>query len=111
MGALCRFHAGRAVDALFKGWFPAGTFFVNAAGCLLIGLIFGFVAGGKLPSEPWGPLVMDGFCGALTTFSSFSADCVRLLREGRTATACANMVLSLAVCTGAAPLGLKLAAG
>ena len=55
--------------------FPAGTFTVNAAGSLLIGILLEATS-----SETLGWLLIVGFCGGFTTFSTFSADAVRLLR-------------------------------
>ena len=56
--------------------FPAGTFTVNAAGSLLIGMLLE-----TTNSAAAGWLLIAGFCGGFTTFSTFSADAVRLLRE------------------------------
>ena len=110
VGALCRFHVGKVASAFYKGTFPAGTFFVNAVGSFIIGIVSAYLGRGILSENLWVPLVMEGFCGALTTFSSFSADNVRLVREGKGMTACWNIVLSLTACIGAAALGLELAA-
>ena len=55
--------------------FPAGTFTVNAAGSLLIGILLEITN-----SAAAGWLLIAGFCGGFTTFSTFSADAVRLLR-------------------------------
>ena len=110
VGALCRFYVGKIASALFLGDFPAGTFFVNVMGSFIIGVVSGSLGLGNLSDKIWNPLVMEGFCGALTTFSSFSADNVRLVRDGNILTACANITLSLAACIGAAALGLELAA-
>ena len=57
--------------------FPAGTFTVNAAGSLLIGMLLE-----TTNSAAAGWLLIAGFCGGFTTFSTFSADAVRLLRTG-----------------------------
>ena len=56
-------------------------------------------------------LVGTGFCGALTTFSTFGYETVRLTEEGETATALSNVVLSLAVGLAAAALGWALGSG
>ena len=57
--------------------FPAGTFTVNAAGSLVIGFLLALA-----PSASASQLLVVGFCGGFTTFSTFSADAVRLLRTG-----------------------------
>ena len=81
--------------------FPAGTFTVNAAGSLLIGILL--EASG---SETLGWLLIVGFCGGFTTFSTFSADTVRLLRAGCYNAAAVYVALSVAVCIVFAALGM-----
>lgn len=78
--------------------FPAGTFAVNAAGSLLIGILLE-----SLSSAAAGWLLVTGFCGGFTTFS---ADAVRLLRAGDYGPAAAYIVLSAAVCIAFAALGM-----
>ena len=80
--------------------FPAGTFTVNAAGSLLIGILLEASV-----SETLGWLLIVGFCGGFTTFSTFSADAVRLLRA-ECYTAAAYVGLSVAVCIVFAAAGM-----
>ena len=108
LGALGRFWAGLVSTSLFGTRFPAGTLIVNVAGSFLIGLTASAIAAGRLASSPWDDLIMQGFCGALTTFSTFSMDSFRLFRAGRMWSAFTNLVLSLVLCLGAAALGLSL---
>lgn len=81
--------------------FPAGTFTVNAAGSLLIGILLVTIR-----SETAGWLLIVGFCGGFTTFSTFSADAVRLLRAGDYGPAAGYVGLSVAVCIAFAALGM-----
>ena len=81
--------------------FPAGTFTVNAAGSLLIGILLE-----PSVSETLGWLLIVGFCGGFTTFSAFSADTVRLLRAGCYNAAAIYVALSVAVCIVFAALGM-----
>ena len=81
--------------------FPAGTFTVNAAGSLLIGILLEASV-----SETLGWLLIVGFCGGFTTFSAFSADTVRLLRAGCYTAAAAYVGLSVAVCIVFAAAGM-----
>ena len=108
LGALGRFWAGLASTSLFGTRFPTGTLIVNVVGSFLIGLTASAIAAGRLASSPWDDLIMQGFCGALTTFSTFSMDSFRLFRAGRMWSAFTNLVLSLVLCLGAASLGLSL---
>lgn len=85
LGAVCRFLVDRAVTARQRGSMPWGTLIVNVAGSLLLGLLAGAsagsAAGGVVPG--WlGALVGTGFCGALTTYSTFSYETVRLAGVG-----------------------------
>ena len=81
--------------------FPAGTFTVNAAGSLLIGILLEASV-----SETLGWLLIVGFCGGFTTFSTFSADTVLLLRAGCYNAAAIYVALSVAVCIVFAALGM-----
>ena len=81
--------------------FPAGTFTVNAAGSLLIGILLEASV-----SETLGWLLIGGFCGGFTTISAFSADTVRLLRAGCYNAAAIYVALSVAVCIVFAALGM-----
>ena len=108
VGAPSRYLVDRWVQSRHASAFPWGTFVVNVAGCLVLGLVAGAV------SEADGPtwlltVVGTGFCGALTTFSTFSFETVRLLEEELTRIAVAYLVLSVAV--GLALCALGWAAG
>ena len=81
--------------------FPAGTFTVNAAGSLLIGILLEATG-----SETLGWLLIVGFCGGFTTFSTFSADAVRLMRAECYGAAAAYIGLSVAVCIVFAAVGM-----
>lgn len=81
--------------------FPAGTFAVNTLGSLLIGIL---LEGLSSTAAAW--LLVIGFCGGFTTFSTFSADTVRLLRAGDYGPAAAYMILSVAVCLAFTAAGM-----
>ena len=98
-------HRGRRLGRL-----PVGIFAVNVAGSLILGLVAGVVAHG---APAWLlTLVGTGFCGALTTFSTFGLDTVTLAESGRSAAAFANvglsLMLGLAACAGGWVLGSAL---
>jgi CrcB protein len=84
-GALgCIFRWSLAV--LFNRYFPAippGTLAANLIGCYVIGVAIAFFAASPTFSSEWRLFIITGFCGGLTTFSTFSAEVVLLLQSGR----------------------------
>jgi CrcB protein len=99
VGAPTRYLTDVAVQRLHRSSFPWGTWTVNVVGSFVLGVV---AAGAASWTET---LVGTGFCGALTTFSTFGYETVRLSEEGETATAAANVAGSLVVGLVAAALG------
>jgi CrcB protein len=102
VGAPLRYLTDRLVQARHDSVFPWGTFAVNMAGCLVIGALSG---SGAASTSPLVALVGTGFCGALTTYSTFSFETVRLAQERAYFYAVTNVVVSLFAGLGAALLG------
>ena len=109
VGAPCRFLVDRYVQDRARGSFPWGTFVINVSGSLILGFIIGLALYHGLPTTPK-ILLGTGFCGAYTTFSTFTFETVRLLDEGSTTEAFLNAASSLLIGTVAAAMGLALAA-
>jgi len=86
LGALLRWWLGLALNSLFPT-IPPGTLAANLVGGYLVGLAIAFFATYTAIAPEWRLLVITGFCGGLTTFSTFSAELVALLQQGRTAAA------------------------
>lgn len=103
VGAPARYLADRWLTARLPGALPWGTLAVNVAGSLLLGVLAAAVPAG------WLALAGVGFCGALTTFSTFSFETVRLLEDDRPLTAAVNVAASVVLGVAAAALGLWLA--
>jgi CrcB protein len=74
---------------------PMGTLAANLIGAYIVGVAVAFFALNKSLEPAWRFLVITGFCGGLTTFSSFSAEVVSLLREDRVMWALATVSLNL----------------
>jgi CrcB protein len=108
VGAPLRYLADRAVQARHDTLFPWGTFGVNVIGSLLLGLITGAVTAGAAP-DSLSLLLGVGFCGALTTYSTFSYETLRLIEDGALFYAVANVVISVTAALGAAFTGAALA--
>jgi CrcB protein len=84
LGALLRWWLGLALNGLFPS-IPPGTLVANLVGGYLVGLAIAFFATYSAMAPEWRLLVITGFCGGLTTFSTFSAEIVTLLQQGRAA--------------------------
>jgi fluoride exporter len=96
VGAPLRYLTDLFVQSRHDSVFPWGTLIVNIVGSLLLGVVAGAVALAGL--QGWVlTLVGTGFCGALTTFSTFGFETVRLLEERSLVEALANVGVSLAV--------------
>ncbi|MFF2143480.1 fluoride efflux transporter CrcB [Kitasatospora sp. NPDC058190] len=108
VGAPLRYLTDRAVQSRHDSVFPWGTFTVNVFGCLVLGLLAGAVAAGAASSHVQ-LLVGTGFCGALTTYSTFSYETLRLAESGAVRYAVANVAGSLAAGLAAVYAGAELA--
>ncbi|MEU8517783.1 fluoride efflux transporter CrcB [Kitasatospora sp. NPDC048722] len=108
VGAPMRYLTDRAVQSRHDSVFPWGTFVVNVVGCAVLGLVTGAVAAGAA-SPHVQLLVGTGFCGALTTYSTFSYETLRLVETGAGRYAVANVAGSLAAGLAAVYAGAELA--
>ena len=82
LGSISRYLASRFLQNAIPSAFPYGTFFVNIAGCLLIGIIYGLSERSSLLTPGWKLFLAAGFCGGFTTFSTFANENLALLRDG-----------------------------
>jgi len=82
LGAWLRWLLGMKLNALFPT-IPPGTVVANMVGGYIIGLAIAFLAASPSLSLEWRLLIITGFCGGLTTFSTFSAETVALIQERR----------------------------
>ncbi|GJM12973.1 MAG: putative fluoride ion transporter CrcB [Pseudohongiella sp.] len=108
LGAMSRFWLHGALQRFSSNGFPLGTFAVNILGSFLIGVFFVVLAEKAQLSEPWRPLIVVGFLGAMTTFSTFSLDALLLFEQGHYNIALFYIVSSVAVCLFAAFAGMQL---
>ena len=108
VGAPLRAVVDEFVRARGGGGDRAGIFVVNVSGSFLLGVITGLALYHAFPDTPR-VVLGTGFCGAYTTFSTFSVETVRLLEKRETATAFRATAGTVVVCGVAAAIGLALA--
>ena len=84
LGALLRWQLGLKLNTFFPS-LPPGTLTANLIGGYIIGLAVAYFAQAPNIAPEWRLLIVTGFCGGLTTFSTFSAEVVTLLQAGRVA--------------------------
>jgi CrcB protein len=109
VGAPLRYLVDGAVGDRTEGVFPWGTFVVNVTGSLLFGFVTGLALYHAFPATPK-VVLGTGFCGAYTTFSTFTFETVRLVEEGAPGEAFRNALGTLVAGALAAGAGLALAA-
>jgi CrcB protein len=109
VGAPVRYLVDRLVQSRVSGVFPLGTFVVNVTGSVILGFIVGLGLYHAFPDTP-SAILGSGFCGAYTTFSTFTYETLVLAEERATGAAIANVLLSAIVPALAAGTGLALAA-
>lgn len=93
-GALLRWWLGARLNAFFPA-IPPGTLAANLIGAYVVGVAVAVFAAYAAISPEWQLLVITGFCGGLTTFSTFSAEMVALLQQGRGELALAGAAVHL----------------
>jgi CrcB protein len=82
LGSLVRFVVGTAIIARLGGRFPYGTVFINLTGSFLIGFAMTFLTERTYLNPNWRFLLVVGFLGGYTTFSSFQWETLNLMRDG-----------------------------
>jgi fluoride exporter len=96
-GSLLRYLIGGAVQRMSASGFPIGTMFVNVTGCFLIGILMRQFLNMQISPELRALLIV-GFCGGFTTFSTFSAETLGLIEGGEYGRAAGYVILSVALC-------------
>lgn len=104
VGAPLRYLTDRFVQARHTSGFPFGTLTVNVVASLVLGFVTALAAAGDT-GRPVVGLLATGFCGALSTYSTYAFETVRELESGRWRIALANVGVSVLVGLGAAALG------
>ena len=107
-GAVSRYWLITLVSNLSAHRFPWGTFVVNVLGSFLIGVMYILISERMLLSENWRAIMIVGYLGAFTTFSTFSLDALILMQEGFIVQAFSYILASVVLCLACAWLGIAL---
>lgn len=105
LGALARYEVSLRVQTEFSSDFPIGTLAVNVLGCFLFGLIWSMSEERMLLSVEARTILLSGFMGAFTTFSTFGFETSTFLRLGQWTSAFQNIALQLILGLSAVLLG------
>lgn len=105
LGALARYGVSRLFAA--RRGFPWAVLVVNVVGSAVGGAVLGLAFAGAVSPE-WRLILLTGFCGGLTTFSTFSVETVQLVLDGKTRVALGSVAANLVLGVTAAALGFAL---
>ena len=108
VGSVMRYLLGVLGAHYLKGTFPIATFITNFLGCLIIGLLIGYFGKSNEINPQFRLLLITGFCGGFTTFSTFAAENVQLLENGNYGLLFANVAGSVVLGIGGVLLGMKI---
>lgn len=100
LGSLARFLTGKFSNQIFTTSFPVGTFISNILSCIILALIVVLFSNKQSEYEWIQPLLLVGFCGGYSTFSTFSNETYQLLTNGQVAIGIANIIISVVVGIG-----------
>ncbi len=105
---MARYLCQRWFSIQYMHSFPWGTFTVNIAGCLLIGLLWGISFRSFESNESWKLFLMAGICGGFTTFSAFTLEGIGLIKENKMGMFFAYIAGSVLLGLLATFIGMKL---
>ncbi len=107
MGAVGRYLVSTAIHSNWDGRIPIGTLVVNVLGSFVIGVAFVLIERQVIHPD-WRGVLMVGFLGAFTTFSTFSLETITLLESGHWGQAAVYSVISVALCVTVAGVAVQL---
>ena len=108
LGSVARYSVSRYVQPLVKIDYAASTLIVNIVASFILAFLVGWLTTRVAERETYRLLIGVGFCGGLSTFSTFTTDTLFLMQSGRWSTAFLNIVLNVILCLLVSWLGLWL---
>lgn|SRR5579864_1931687 len=108
-GANARWIISRYAARMLGPVFPYGTLMINISGSFIVGFFMIWATERVLIDPRWRLLIVVGFCGAFTTFSSFAFETMAYFEQGQWLLMAANFVSNNLLCLGAALAGMALA--
>ncbi len=109
VGANLRYLLSRLAARELGPVFPFGTLFINIVGSFIVGFFVIWTSERVLVDPRWRLLVVIGFCGSFTTFSSYAFETMSYLEQGQWALMFANVLSNNLLCLGGALAGMALA--
>lgn len=100
LGSVARFAITKASSSFYTGNFPLGTFLSNILACLILAIVIVFIIPKNNEASWIQPLLLVGFCGGFSTFSTFSNETSQLLQTGHMGIAILNIAVSVVVGVG-----------
>lgn len=108
VGSVLRYYSGQFISKNYPSQIPLGTLIVNLLGCLLIGILLGYFAKNQGLSNEWKLLLVTGFCGGYTTFSTFAAENITLIQNQQVSQAILYIGLSVLLGLAAVYSGIMI---
>ncbi len=108
VGSVLRYYSGQFISKNYPSQIPLGTLIVNLLGCLLIGILLGYFAKNQGLSNEWKLLLVTGFCGGYTTFSTFAAENISLIQNQQVSQAILYIGLSVLLGLAAVYFGIMI---
>lgn len=109
VGANARWIISRYAARVLGPTFPYGTLFINVTGSFIVGFFMIWATERVLLDPRWRLLIVVGFCGAFTTFSSFAFETMSYFEQGQWLLMFTNFASNNLLCLGAALAGMALA--